>query len=181
MVMLLKSLKLILGPGVSQHDFHKIDVPLFWKELARDHLATWWTLETIVVDVAGAEHSLFPPCPPQLLNEYQELVLGTLFIVTTCIAPGRREPLFGQGFGGLRQSALPMSIEARPDPRGLLLMPLSRILLAILGHSVTMFDMMGYLHPERMILVQYGHRKPWTSNIQAKARIAGHFKGTGSI
>eukprot|EP00983_Pelagomonas_calceolata_P134643 1162078-Pelagomonas_calceolata.AAC.9 len=35
--------------------------------------------------VAGAECSLFSPHPPLLLNGYQELVLGTLFIGTTIV------------------------------------------------------------------------------------------------
>eukprot|EP00983_Pelagomonas_calceolata_P035842 1121682-Pelagomonas_calceolata.AAC.3 len=36
MVLLYWGLKLILGPGVSTVIyFHKMDVPLFWKELAR--------------------------------------------------------------------------------------------------------------------------------------------------
>eukprot|EP00983_Pelagomonas_calceolata_P079648 1154780-Pelagomonas_calceolata.AAC.1 len=35
-VLLLGGLKLILGPGVfTVSDFHKMDVPLFWKELVR--------------------------------------------------------------------------------------------------------------------------------------------------
>eukprot|EP00983_Pelagomonas_calceolata_P019322 607344-Pelagomonas_calceolata.AAC.1 len=41
-------------------------------------------------------------------------------------------------------------MEARPAPRGPLLILLRRILLAILWRSVTTFDMVECLHPERM-------------------------------
>eukprot|EP00983_Pelagomonas_calceolata_P099154 1158426-Pelagomonas_calceolata.AAC.20 len=44
--------------------------------------------------VAGAECSLFPPCPPLLLNGYREFVLGTLFIGTTNVASGHLEVCF---------------------------------------------------------------------------------------
>eukprot|EP00983_Pelagomonas_calceolata_P127754 1161442-Pelagomonas_calceolata.AAC.2 len=40
-----------------------------------------------------------------------------------------------------RQPALPMSMEARPAPKGPLLIPLIRILPAILWRSVIIFDM----------------------------------------
>eukprot|EP00983_Pelagomonas_calceolata_P122488 1160913-Pelagomonas_calceolata.AAC.8 len=64
MVLLLGDLKLILGPGVfTVFDLHKVDVPLFWKELTR---------------VTG-------------LGRYREFVLGTHFIGTTNIASGRLE------------------------------------------------------------------------------------------
>eukprot|EP00983_Pelagomonas_calceolata_P076791 1153571-Pelagomonas_calceolata.AAC.3 len=77
--------------------------------------------------MAGAECSLFPPPPPLLLNEYRELVLGTLFIGTTNTASGRLEGSAGSVRKGsadsvlqkARRSALPMSMEARPAPRGL--------------------------------------------------------------
>eukprot|EP00983_Pelagomonas_calceolata_P050408 1141960-Pelagomonas_calceolata.AAC.6 len=48
-----------------------------------------------------------------------------------------------------RRSALPMSMEARPAPRGPLLTPL-RIMLAKLWCSVTIIYMVECLHPERM-------------------------------
>eukprot|EP00983_Pelagomonas_calceolata_P014567 463023-Pelagomonas_calceolata.AAC.1 len=41
-------------------------------------------------------------------------------------------------------------MEARPAPKGPLLTPLRRILLAILWRSVTTFDMVECLHSERM-------------------------------
>eukprot|EP00983_Pelagomonas_calceolata_P026497 831907-Pelagomonas_calceolata.AAC.1 len=54
-----------------------------------------------------------------------------------------------------RRSALPMSMEARPAPKGPLLIQLLRVLvrrtlLAIMWRAVNIFDMVECLHPERM-------------------------------
>eukprot|EP00983_Pelagomonas_calceolata_P031399 985040-Pelagomonas_calceolata.AAC.1 len=69
-----------------------MDVPLSWKELTRvTDRPSKVTLEVGGVAVAGAGCSLFPPRPLLLLNGYRESVLGTLFIGTIKIAPGRPE------------------------------------------------------------------------------------------
>eukprot|EP00983_Pelagomonas_calceolata_P130968 1161732-Pelagomonas_calceolata.AAC.2 len=114
-------------------DLNKMDMPLSWKEMAR------------VTDLGSrcsglsAECSLLPHRPPLLLNEYWELV----FVAgTISIAPGRLEvSLWILRSCKARRSTLPMSMEARHAPRGPLLIPQRRILLAILWRSVTIFDM----------------------------------------
>eukprot|EP00983_Pelagomonas_calceolata_P077178 1153759-Pelagomonas_calceolata.AAC.1 len=91
-------------------------VPLF----GRSWLG-WRTLKAGGVAVAGTECFQFPPGPPLLLDEYRELVLGTLFIGTTKIASGRLESLRSSEkfcrFCKARRSELPMSMEASPAPR----------------------------------------------------------------
>eukprot|EP00983_Pelagomonas_calceolata_P042825 1138667-Pelagomonas_calceolata.AAC.1 len=87
------------------------------------------TSEAGKVAVAGAECFLLPPRPPLFLNGHRESVLGTLFIGTTNIASGRQEVrrvIFIECSGickfcRARQSALSMSMEARPVPRELVI------------------------------------------------------------